>query len=117
MPCALHRKDGASNLALPAQTLMNFMALLGKKNGGSRAIAIMGTFYRVLMKMLGQDVAEWVQEEAGHWDTAIRRCSALRAHLARALDIELADIEGAAAVVIPWDMEKLFDSVRISKLR
>ena len=41
-----------AELALPGGAVINRMVLLGKKAGGSRTIAIMTTFYRLLMALL-----------------------------------------------------------------
>ena len=38
-----------ATLVLPTQILFQIMVLLGKKNGGSRTIAILSTTYRLLM--------------------------------------------------------------------
>ena len=82
------------NLALPVQILINLMVMLGKPAGGSRTIAILATFYRLLMRILSPMVTEWDTKAAGHWDSAIRGSSSLRAQLARSLELELAHAEG-----------------------
>ena len=49
-------KQAVSTLSLPTQTLMNTGCLLGKKLGGSSVIAIMGSFYRALMKCVSPKI-------------------------------------------------------------
>ena len=82
-----------ATLALPVQTLINLMTLLGKKGGGSRTKAILTTFYRLLMRLLAGYISEWDASEAGPWDTALRGGSAVSAHIAIAMGVELADFE------------------------
>ncbi len=87
-------REAVANLSLPSCTLLNVLNLLGKKLGGSRTIATMSTFYRILMRLCGDDVSDWDTSTAGKWDTAVAGSSALRAHLVRALEVEIALIEG-----------------------
>jgi hypothetical protein len=96
-------KAAVVHLALPMQTLLNVMVLLGKKGGGSRTVAILATFYRLLMRMLGDEVTQWDERTAGHWDSAVRGSSALRAQVARALEVEVADVEGLFCLHFLWD--------------
>ncbi len=105
-----------AKIALPPSTLLNILGLLGKKGGGSRTIAIMASLYRLTMRLCGDDVADWDEKRAGHWDTAVAGSSALRAHLLRALDVELAVAEGLAVSHFPWDMEQFYDSIRMARL-
>ncbi len=92
------------------------MVLLGKKNGGSRTIAILATFYRMLMRLLSDNISEWDTEEAGPWDTALHGPFALRAHVLRAMEVELADHEDLFIGHFLWDMRKFYDSIRVAKL-
>ncbi len=105
-----------STLALPVQTLLQLMVLLGKKSGGSRTIAILTTFYRLLMRILSGFITEWDLATAEHWDSALKGNSSLRAHIARALDIELANFEELFVLHCLWDMRKFYDSIRTSIL-
>ena len=109
-------KQCLCSLALLVQTLLQLMVMLGKKNGGSRTIAILSTFYRLLMRILAPAITEWDLAKAGHWDSAVRGHSALRAHLARALDVELDHHEGKHVLHFLWDMRKFYDSIRVTKL-
>ena len=99
-------------LTLPVQTLTQVMTLLGKKSGGSRTIAILSTTYRLLMRILSPYITEWDLQTAEHWDSALQGNSALRAHVARALDMELANFEDLFVLHFLWDMRKFYDSIR-----
>lgn len=105
-----------AQLALPIQVLMQLMVLLGKKSGGSRTMAILSTLYRLLMRLLSADITDWDITYAGHWDSALKGNSSLRAHIARAMEIELADFEELFIIHFLWDMRKFYDSIRATKL-
>lgn len=109
-------KSSIANLAMPTSELLNLMVLLGKKSGGSRTIAILGSFYTLLMKLMQDNVTDWDAAKAGKWDTAFKGSFALRAQIQRALNIEVAFDHQQDVIVLLWDMNKLFDSVRISIL-
>ncbi len=89
---------------------------LGKKGGGSRTVATLSSFYRLLMRVSGDDISDWDTAAAGHWDTAIAGSSALRAHILRALDVELAMSEELCMAHFLWDMEKFCDNIAVRKL-
>ena len=86
--------------AIPTQSLLQLLILLGKQNGGSRTIAILHTTYRLTMRL----VSQWEVKFAGKWDFALKGNSAFRAHVARAAGIELAHSEGQYVVHFHWDM-------------
>ena len=62
-------KQCIATLAIPTQSLLQLLVLLGKKNGGSRTIAILRTTYRLTMRLIAGGI--------------------LRPHVARAAGIEL----------------------------
>ena len=105
---ALIMQDAVANVSLPAQALFNVMAALGKKVGGCRVVAIMSTFYRLLMRVIGDDITQWDAATAGHWDSAVKGASALKAHLARALEVELASIEKLFCAHFFVGLQKVF---------
>ncbi len=109
-------REVVAHAAVPPSALVNVLSLLGKKGGGSRTIATMPSLYRLILRIGGDDVADWDQEKAGHFDTAVAGSSALRAHILRALEVELASMEELAAAHFLWDMEKFYDVIRIVKL-
>ena len=46
-------------LAIPTQSLLQLLVLFGKKNGGSRTIAILHTTYRLTMRLVAAHVSQW----------------------------------------------------------
>ena len=100
----------------PIQILAILVTLLGKKGGGSRTIANIATLYRLLMKLAGDHIKEWDAGASVFWDSALKGSSSLRAHLARALDLEIGITEDKCAMLFLWDMAKFYDSIRISIL-
>ena len=90
-------------LAIPTQSLMQLLVLLGKKNGGSRTIAILHTTYRLTMFLVSAHISQWDVKFAGKWDSALKGNSAVRAHVARAAGIELAHSEGQYVIHFLWE--------------
>ncbi len=105
-----------AHTALPHGALLVILNLLGKKGGGVRTIATMATLYRLIMRLCGDDIGDWDAAKAGFFDTAVAGNSALRAHLLRSLEVELATVEGQFTAHVLWDMEKFFDSIKIGVL-
>ena len=99
-------------LAIPTQTLLQLLVLLGKKNGGSRTIAILHTTYRLTMRLVSAHISQWDVNFAGKWDSALKGNSALVAHVARAMGIELAHSEGQCVIHFLWEMRKFYDSIK-----
>ena len=77
-------------LAMPTQSFFQLLVLLGKKNGGCRTSATLTHHVSC----------------AGQWNSALESKSALRAHVARAAAIELAQSEGQKVIHFFWDMWK-----------
>ena len=91
-------------LAIPTLSLLQLLVLLGKKNGGSRTIAILHTTYRLTMRLVSAHISQWNVNFAGTWDSALKGNSALRAHVARTMGIELAHSEGQCVIHFLWDV-------------
>ncbi len=72
--------------------------------------------YRLWARLYGDPVSEWEAARAGFWDDAVRGSSALRAAIGRALQNELALSEGLSTVAVLWDLEKFYDTVRLTDL-
>ena len=72
-------------LAIPTQSLLQLLVLLGQKNGGSRTVAILHTTYRLTMRLVSAHISQWDVNSPGKWDSALKGNSALRAHVARAM--------------------------------
>ena len=102
-------------LAIPTQSLLQLLVLLGKKNGGSRTIAILHTTYRLTMRLVSAHISQWDVNFAGKWDSALKGNSALRAHVARAMGIKLAHSEGQYVIHFLWDMRKFYDSIKAAR--
>ena len=68
------------------------------------------------MRILSPMVTEWDTKAAGHWDSAIRGSSSLRAQLARSLELELAHAEGLFTAHFLWDIRKFYDSIKLKVL-
>ncbi len=109
-------RDILTSLALPLQALINILTLLGKKCGGSRTIAIMPSVYRLTMRLAGSTITEWDVKAASLYDSAVKGSSSLRAHLGRALGMELARSEGKVSYHFLWDLKKFYDTVRLDVL-
>ena len=99
-------------LAIPTQSLLQLLVLLGKKNGGSRTIAILHTTYRLTMRLVSAHISQWDVKFTSKWDSALKGNSALRAHVARAAGIELAHNEGQCVIHFLWDIRKFCDSIK-----
>ena len=74
-------------------------------------IAIMGSFYRELMKCVSPKIREWDPAHGHFYDSALAGNSSLRAAVLRALKIENAVVAGWEAGHLLWDMAKFYDSV------
>ena len=59
-------------LAIPTQSLSQLLVLLGKKNGGSRTIAILHITYRLTMRLLSAPISQRDVKFAGKWDYALK---------------------------------------------
>ncbi len=108
--------DIFSTLALPVQALLNILALLGKKSGGARTIAIMPTIYRLALRIAGGEIRDWDVKVAAPCDSALRGSSSLRAPLGSPLGVELAQSQGKCVLHFLWDLRKFYDSVRLEVL-
>ena len=91
---------------------LQLLVLLGKKNGGSRTIAVLHTTYRLTMRLVVAHISQWDVNFAGIWDSAVTGNSALRAHVARAMGIELVHSEGQFVIHFFWDMRKFYVSIK-----
>ena len=60
------------------------------------------------MRLVSAHISQWDAKFAGKWDSALKCNSALRAHVARAVGIELAHIEGQYVIHFLWDMQNFF---------
>ena len=81
-------KHSIATLTVLVQGLPNILALLGKKAGGSRTIAIMSSFYRAMMKQFVPTIRDRDLAKGHFYDSALAGSSSLRAPVMRALRVE-----------------------------
>ena len=64
------------------------------------------------MRFASAHLSQWDVNFAGKWDNALKGKSVLRAHVARAMGIELAHSEGQFVIHFLWDMRNFYDSIK-----
>ena len=106
-------KGVTEQVVLPSADLVILVVFLGKPGGGERPIALMGLVYRILASIRRPGSTHWSDGAAGHWDTVVRKSSALRAALKRSFRAEVAWLTGEDSTGSLWDIEKLYDSIGI----
>ena len=109
-------KGVVRDLALPVQSYMQLMAILGKKDGGTRCIALCDSLYRILMAILGDEVREWADLVSMENDTAMKGKSPMVETAYRQLKVEMYTTLGYHVAVILWDIRKYFDSLDVPTL-
>ena len=107
-------RKSVEEIALPLQSSMVVMSLLGKKGGDTRTTALCSTYYRLLMALLAPAVREWDKEVATEGDSAVAGKRFDDEAARRALKIELARVTNKHVVMILWDVKKLFDSMEVA---
>ena len=75
-----------TSAALPLSELRVLLCCLPKPQGGERAVALVGTFSRLLFTLARSELTGWAGEaaRARHWNSATAGSSALRAAIPRA---------------------------------
>ena len=109
----------AMTQALPIQTLINIMSMLGKKSGYSRAIAIGCTIIRLLLTLLSCEWREWDAAHSntpGVTDTAAPGTEAAKATVIRMAQIEAAHATGHTVIIALWDIKQFFGSITMPQL-
>ena len=104
------------HLALPTQTLCVLCALIGKKLGGTRCIAVCSTFWRILAAIAKLDVRSWDEKIGLAGDSALPGRSPHEETAWRHLQMEQATLRGKLVIHILWDVAKFFDSIDIPRL-
>ena len=94
-------------LMLPAQALLNLVALIDRPDGGDRPITLLPMLYRLLIRMRRHRIGEWDSARAGHWDAAVKGSGALEATYNSELDTGLAILDGKQVAGALLDMAKL----------
>ena len=64
------------------------------------------------MRLVSAHNSQWDVNFAGKWDSALKGNSALRAHVARAVGIELGHSEGQFVIHFLWEKRKFYDSIK-----
>ena len=98
--------------------MSSLLALLPKKQGGVRTIAICSSFYRILFRLLSPELSAWDSSVAFDnevVDTAAPGRSALVEALVRNLSFELAYWTSHHVLAIFWDINKFFDSIDVDQ--
>ena len=84
--------------------LTNLMAMIAKKDNGTRTVAIAATAYRLLMSLDNEEIAEFESTNAYEHDSAKSGASALTAAEDRALLAETAHLDGNLTIAMLWDI-------------
>ena len=107
------------NLALPLSQLHIQLHEIGKKLGGSRTIGTAGTIIRLFLRLLAGDFRQWdstVPVDDNFFDSASADHSAPIEAAWRQTVLESADAAGWAAILLLWDYETFYESMRVDTL-
>ena len=101
------------NLAWPSQSLPVIMGILGKPDGGERAIGLTGGLYRLWSRLRKPLTQAWEADRAeeAFWDKAIKGNSALLAAIVRETKSEVTNAMGLEAAEVLFDAAKFFDTL------
>ena len=95
-------------LAILTRSLLQLLVLLGKKNGGSRSIAILHTTYRLTMRLSISTHHSKGMSGLQVSGTLRSRVTQRSEHMLRkVVGIELAHIGGQSVIHFLWDMRKI----------
>ncbi len=108
---AVIMKATVSKLAWPIQCLLVIMCLLGKKCGGTRAVAVIATYARLLLALIKEEVRGWDRQAGSEDDTALKGKRPLDETARRRIRVEAAALRGKWSVTILWDFKKFFDYI------
>ena len=111
----LLRKSKLS-MVCPIQVYLNILASLPKKTGDTRTVAIMATYYRLLMELDNQRLEDFEEKHAYCKDSAKKGASAEYAAEERALEAEIKHLLGKSTCTMLWGYRKFFDSIDIQTL-
>ena len=100
--------------ALPVQSLLVVMSLLAKKAGGTRAIALIASFTRLLLGALKEYVRGWDKSIGVDGDTGLPGCSLELEAARRHLRMRIARSRGQGIVQLLWDITKFYDATSVS---
>ena len=93
--------------AMPTQSFFSTFSSIGKeKTEDAEQAPLLHTTCRFTFRLVSAHISQWDAKCAGQWNSALESKSALRAHVARAAAIELAQSEGQKVIHFFWDMWK-----------
>ena len=95
----------------PIQIMLNLVALLPKRLGGSRAVSKTPMLYRLWSIIRSPTLKAWASEHTSGWDFAAAGRSALYSGSVRCFNNEVALASGLHASNLLWDVDKFFDSI------
>ena len=101
-------------VALPVQAFGAMLGLLAKKNGGSRTVGTVTTFYHLLMAFMGGPVEAWEPLQAGACDDAVKGNSCLTSIACRSLQVEVALASGLRVIQSLWDVAQFYESADLA---
>ena len=96
--------------------MITLMALLGKKDGGSRCIALIASVHRLLLVMMAEEIKGWDSDISSPYDTAVRGKSALVETAYRHTKAGALTQLGHSVAIVLWDVRKYFDSLDVPTL-
>ena len=100
-------------VAWPMQAMLVVMSLLGKKQGGTRTVALAASFYRLVMALLKPPMRAWDMAVKSERDSAAPGQAPMRVLAGRHLDLELVAAAGNQAVGVFWDARRFLDSLDV----
>ena len=100
-------------VAWPVQMLSSFLALLPKKQGGTRTIAILFSLARLFLANAVTPLREWDKEAAIEGDTAAPGVKAELEVMRRAARAEVVVAKGGVWTQLMWDIQAFYDSMRV----
>ena len=115
-PLAALLRSCILELRWPEQVMHNWLALLAKKLGGHRTIAVMCSLVRITMKLLCEDARAWDAVAALPGDTAAPGVQPVVEIAKRFLSLEVAKAQGKNSATILWDMSHFYDGIDIERL-
>jgi hypothetical protein len=105
--------EGENDLAWPCQSLAVIMGILGKSDGGERAIGLTGGLYCLWSRLPKPLVQAWDADrsEEAFWGKEAKGNSALLAGFVRESKSEVTNAMGLEAAEVLFDEAKFFDTL------
>ena len=100
----------------PLQLLLTVCCTIPKPSGGDRVIGLLPTTAGIWSRARSSLTDRWSDSLGEYWDTAVKKSSALRAAIARAVMDESSVALGFLSASILLDIEKFYDNVSLRLL-